>query len=43
MLTVNYVLGYESPGFFFENADVNQDNGVNVTDIMKIVSIVLGN
>lgn len=41
MMTVNAILGNTLDSFHVENADVNNDNTVNILDVMGIVNIVL--
>ena len=41
-MTVNKVLGKESEGFFIRNADIDEDNTVNITDVTNLVNIILG-
>ncbi len=42
VITINYILGNNPPGFVFANADVNGDGVVNVSDVVGIVNIILG-
>ena len=42
-MLVDYILGKENASFVIGNADVNDDNEVNVTDVAGIVNIILGN
>lgn len=41
MLVVNLILGYPTPVFFIENADIDGNNAIDIKDVMGIVSIIL--
>ena len=41
MLAVNFILGYPTPVFFFENADIDGSNIIGIADVMGIVGIIL--
>ena len=40
-MTVDHILGHTMPNFHIENADINGDGDVNISDITAIVNIVL--
>ncbi len=39
---ISYLLGQETTNFIFENADIDHNGIITVTDIMSVVNIVLG-
>ncbi len=41
MMTINYVLGKHPSGFSIENADANNDNVVNISDVMSIANSIV--
>ena len=41
-MTVDYILGKEPAGFIIDNADVNGDESIDITDVTALVDIVLG-
>ena len=41
-LIVNYILGTDCPEIVFRNADVIVDNTLNVSDVVGVVNIILG-
>ncbi|MBO4850843.1 MAG: BspA family leucine-rich repeat surface protein [Prevotella sp.] len=42
-MTVSHILGQSADNFHIENADMNGDNVVNVTDVMFIVDLIMLN
>ena len=42
ILTANYILREQPTPFFFQQADVNRDNRITITDVMQIINIILG-
>ena len=42
ILTASYILGEQPTLFFFQQADVNRDNRITITDVMQIINIILG-
>jgi hypothetical protein len=41
-MLVNYILGNANGGFIVDNADINQDGEIDVTDVTALVNIILG-
>ena len=40
MLLANHILGHANEIFIEENADINRDEKITVTDVMKLVDMI---
>ncbi len=41
LMTMNYIIGNSPAGFVLELADVNNDNVINISDVMKMASMIV--